>query len=690
MRETLLELRGQLNFTNKPGCTGPGRRRRQLLICLGISAYAIGFARGQEELSVLPGSQPQAPPPAIQAEFPVKSPALVSNSQPAAFAGTTLYSIGEPTDEEQLYLEYINRARANPAAQAVWLRDLTDPEVLNAYDYFQVDLNLMVQQISALAPAPPLAMNPRLQAAARLHSGDQLTNEFQGHFGSDGSSPGDRITAQGYNWNRYGENVFAYAKSVRHGHAGFEVDWGGSVGGMQNPPGHRVNIHNAAYREVGIGIVNGSSGSVGPQIVTQDFSARSGQSPLVTGVVYYDFNQNGGYDLGEGLAGVQVDVDGSDYYAISTASGGYAVPVPGNGSYLVRFTSSGLATSEQSIAVNGGQNVKVDCVLAYEPPTISGPNPAMVGVENEYAFTEVGAASGYQWEYAQLEACDWVEGAEAGLGNVAVSASSGYSVIDTGVHASGGASFHLAHPQPANQEVRLNHRIRPGPGSELTFSSRLGWAGAGQVARAQVSTNGGADWTDVFTRSGTGSSGQGSFVQSSISLTAYAGQELEVRFLYEYTGGSYYYQTSSGVGFYFDDVSVSGAEELLDPVVSPATTDTTFSFRPLAATEYGLRVRAQVGERQLDWGPLVVVQASSEVPSVIRMNAAPVFSGDRILLDFTIVQGAPQSFSVEWAPAPQGPWRVDASATFQPLSASAYRASAARQGAVAFYRIGVQ
>src|SRR4030095_3153797 len=31
--------------------------------------------------------------------------------------GGTLWSIGQPTDEEQLYLEFINRSRANPPAE---------------------------------------------------------------------------------------------------------------------------------------------------------------------------------------------------------------------------------------------------------------------------------------------------------------------------------------------------------------------------------------------------------------------------------------------------------------------------------------------------------------------------------------------------------------------------------------------
>src|SRR5260370_29493721 len=34
---------------------------------------------------------------------------------------------------------------------------------------------------------------------------------------------------------------------------------GGSVGGMQDPPGHRNNINSPLFREIGVGVVDGSN-----------------------------------------------------------------------------------------------------------------------------------------------------------------------------------------------------------------------------------------------------------------------------------------------------------------------------------------------------------------------------------------------------------------------------------------------
>ena len=231
----------------------------------------------------------------------------------------------------------------------------------------------------------PLSMNPLLTDAARAHSQDMLTNRYQGHVGTDGSTPGTRISAYlaGANGYNYGENVYSYAKSVFYGHAGFEVDWGGTAatGGMQSPPGHRVNIHGT-YREVGIGVVLGTNGPVGPQLVTQDFGTRFDTPAMITGVVYQDRNANGLYDLGEGLGGVSVTVPASAFSAVTASAGGYSVPVPADGSYVVNFSGGGVLSNQQTAVVAGGNNVKTDyaAVLAPTPTPTPSPNlPTALG-----------------------------------------------------------------------------------------------------------------------------------------------------------------------------------------------------------------------------------------------------------------------------------------------------------------------
>ena len=245
----------------------------------------------------------------------------------AACRGQAVYDFGNPTAEEQLYLELINRARANPAAEGARLAAITDPDVLNAYAQFGVSLALMQSEFNALPAVPPLAPNASLTTSARGHSAWMLANAMQSHDETNpANTPWTRMTAAGYTYSTAGENVYAYAKSVGFGHAGFEVDWGpGGTGGMQSGRGHRMSIHSANFREIGVGVALGTNGAIGPQLVTQDLGARSPSPIFATGVAYYDLNGNNFYDIGEGIAGLTVTVSGASYSCVTAAGGGWSI-----------------------------------------------------------------------------------------------------------------------------------------------------------------------------------------------------------------------------------------------------------------------------------------------------------------------------------------------------------------------------
>ena len=85
-----------------------------------------------------------------------------------------VYSIGQPTAEEQYYVELINRARANPKAEGERLAATKSPEVTSSLRYFGVDLEQMKREFATLSAMPPLAINPKLTECARGHSQDMF------------------------------------------------------------------------------------------------------------------------------------------------------------------------------------------------------------------------------------------------------------------------------------------------------------------------------------------------------------------------------------------------------------------------------------------------------------------------------------------------------------------------------------
>lgn len=634
----------------------------------------------------------KAPPTALA---PVVRPASDAPDEvPFAAAAPGPYSIGEPTDEEQLYLEYLNRARANPPAEGLRLAFTTDPDVRSSMTFFGVDTNLLLAAFNAIAPAPPLAFNAQLITAARLHSLDMFTNAFQDHVGSDGRTLGQRATAAGYAWSQLAENIYSYADSVGHGHAGFEVDWGPGPGGMQSPPGHRISIHNPAFREVGIGVVLGvntvAGETVGPQVVTQDFGNGFGARPFLSGVVYYDLNGNGLYDAGEGLRGVRVDVSGIQTYALSAGSGGYTVPVS-NGTRTVTFSGSGLPPTTRTVSFVNNTNVKTDLALAYVAPVLSGPANISVNSSNRYSFSAVPGVLSYELSSYQLQPYTLVDGAETGIANFLVAISAGYDPVATDVRSSGTQSFHLAMPEFEDQSLTLTRVLRPSANAAWVFASRLGYATVAQTARAQVSADGGRTWTDVWSRAGTGNAGQTAFARVTNSLAAFAGREIACRFLYDYAGGSVFTQTSTGFGWYLDDIAFVNTEEVVGETAQTITSGTNVVFMPAVPGSHVLRVRPRLGNAFGPYGPALTVVAGPEAP-VLRITRIESPGAGQIRIDFQVVSGVAGMLALERKISFTDAWSLDGGAVLTTLTpGSVYRFTTSSSGvAQRFYRVRSQ
>jgi len=545
--------------------------------------------------------------------------------------GEQQYSIGGPTDEEQLSVEFINRARADAAAEAQRLKDTDDPNVLSSYEYYRqhygLDLDQMVIQFADLPQTlPPLSINAKLTTAARLHSQDMFNNAFQGHYSSanpvlpnePGDSLGSRVDRQSYDYSTVAENVYSYADSVWHAHAGFDVDWGNGPYGMQSPPGHRTNIHSADMREIGVGVVLGTNtiggNTVGPLVVTQDLGTQQGDSPFVTGVAYFDLDGNGFYDLGEGIGGVRVDVTGSGYFAETAASGGYSVPVPGDGSYQVTFSGLGFAESAHQVTVSEGGNVKCDFTATYSAPTISGDTTPPMGVATTYSLTESPGATTYTLRQGTLSEADWTEGAENGSAGMTIDSTTGYDVITSQSKSAGSYGFHLAHPESVRQAVTFDAVFIPTAASELQFAKRLGWASAGQQAHVDLLTDPIRPWVTVWSQSGTGDAGEGSFSTATVSLAEFAGSTVQMRFAYEHYEGSYYYQTDGDVGFSFDEITITNASWCAETTTTDLGDVAEFAFTPAAEGSYFLQVRGGQTGRGYSFGSPLTVQASVQGP----------------------------------------------------------------------------
>ncbi|WP_425444648.1 CAP domain-containing protein [Streptomyces phaeoluteigriseus] len=117
----------------------------------------------------------------------------------------------------------------------------------------------LVNKERAAAGCGPLTDDAKLRNAAREHSEDMAARDFFDHTNPDGADPGQRITAAGYRWSTYGENIAKGQQSA----ASVMTSW-------MNSPGHRANILNCDFKNIGVGIHDAGGGPWW----TQNFGAK--------------------------------------------------------------------------------------------------------------------------------------------------------------------------------------------------------------------------------------------------------------------------------------------------------------------------------------------------------------------------------------------------------------------------------
>ncbi len=264
----------------------------------------------------------------------------------------------QPSAYEQYMLELVNRARLNPETEA---------------DLFGIDLNegLDPNTISS-DPKQPLAFNLLLIDSAIAHSQWMLDTDTFSHTGAGESDPGDRMRDAGYNFTGswgWGENIA----------------WRGTTGtldvtnavanrheGLFKSSGHRTNILNNNFREIGISTLTGEYSDyndLGEYIdynalmVTQNF-AKSGASIFMTGVAFDDLVINDDfYTVGEGLGGITVTAtrqsDNQQFSTTTMDAGGYQMALS-SGTYNVSFSDNGQTIGSTQQVDIGSQNVKLD------------------------------------------------------------------------------------------------------------------------------------------------------------------------------------------------------------------------------------------------------------------------------------------------------------------------------------------
>ena len=295
---------------------------------------------------------------------PKNRPARIRKNQFEQLEHRIALSVNGITDYEQLMVELINRARANPSAEASM-----HGTTLNA--------NLPANTISTAAK-PPLAPEQILTNTAGAYSDRMLRDNFFSHTDPDGDLPWDRTEANGYPvWAGVGENIA----------------WGTFFGDREatiharhrslfRSAGHRENMLDQDWNELGTGITFGTTpyqsvtaSDFDLAIVTEVFGGRSNLKYL-TGVAYNDADSDDFYSIGEGVNNVTITAtnsSGTTFTTTTSASGGYALQLA-SGTYTVTASGNGVNAAARTVTI-GSDNVKVDFEPAEAAPDPGNPGP---------------------------------------------------------------------------------------------------------------------------------------------------------------------------------------------------------------------------------------------------------------------------------------------------------------------------
>jgi uncharacterized protein YkwD len=98
------------------------------------------------------------------------------------------------------------------------------------------------------AGVPALTINSKLEAAARMHSRNMAKQEMMEHE-LDGKGPADRVKEQEYQFRALAENIAERQKTPAE-----------AIKSWMESEGHRTNLLNKDYTEIGVGSAESAKG----------------------------------------------------------------------------------------------------------------------------------------------------------------------------------------------------------------------------------------------------------------------------------------------------------------------------------------------------------------------------------------------------------------------------------------------
>jgi hypothetical protein len=252
--------------------------------------------------------------------------------------------------QEQLFVYLLNVARSDPQA-------------------YEIDAELPAGLLAGITAQPPLAVNELLSNSANFHAEEMADNDYFAHTSAVTNDQPNKMAIDAGYALPFGSNA-NNIESIAGGFGPKKVET--AAGSLRlliedegvNPPGHRIHLLATSsfwqdHREVGTGFANNNASTLRNYWAIHSAYVDT-DDRFLTGVVYNDNNNNGLYDLNEGLSDVTVSTD-QGHQVQTNSSGGWSLQVPA-GTYIVEANGGGYNGTGSAVAIVSDTNVEVDFI----------------------------------------------------------------------------------------------------------------------------------------------------------------------------------------------------------------------------------------------------------------------------------------------------------------------------------------
>ncbi len=242
------------------------------------------------------------------------------------------------------------------------------------YADFESEVIDLVNAERAAQGLHPLSLDNDLATAARDHSEDMGLQGYFSHTSLDGRTVPDRITAAGYSYNTYGENIAAGQPTPEN-----------VIAAWMSSSGHRANILNPNFCDIGVGYAY-LAGSPYGHYWTQDFGRKTGVSSC-PGIETYTITAAAGPGGAISPQG-NVSVDqGENITFTITPNSGYSVS-----EVRVDGDDRNIATSYIFSNVGSNHIIEVNFAVNHFPPA-ADPGPPQIVEEGETVTLDASQSS---------------------------------------------------------------------------------------------------------------------------------------------------------------------------------------------------------------------------------------------------------------------------------------------------------